>query len=166
MFEFRHAESLEKPKRLDKTSSAKGVYIRINVAAEPFSDTDGTEKIKYSYLEAFCTNEEFERFELVSSVQNKDVTAAQIEYDYRLDTPVEYTNGFTYKPKWAEEIYVGLLEKGLAFEGLFPMTIYDSTKLAERAVSMSLQDLQELTMFLAIVQQQYFDAKKIAELEE
>ena len=102
----------------------------------------------------------------MSSVQNKDVTAAQIEYDYRLDTPVEYTNGYTYKPKWAEEIYVGLLEKGLAFGGLFPMTIYDSTKLAERAVSMSLQDLQELTMFLAIVQQQYFDAKKIAELEE
>lgn len=148
MFEFRHAESLEKPKRLDKTSSTKGVYIRINVAAEPFSDTDGTEKIKYSYLEAFC------------------ISAAQIEYDYRLDTPVEYSNGFTYKPKWAEEIYVGLLEKGLAFEGLFPMTIYDSTKLAERAVSMSLQDLQQLTMFLAVVQQQYFDAKKIAELEE
>lgn len=167
MFTFRKAESLEKPIRLDETSSANGVYIRINCSTETVSDNDGNEQIKYSYLEAFCTKEEFEKFKLVSQVQNKDVSAAQIEYDFKLDTPVEYKGtGFTYKPKWAEEIYVGLIEKGSKFPDIFPMTIYDSTKQAERAVNMSLKELTALTMFLATKQQQYFNEKKAAELEE
>ena len=46
------------------------------------------------------------------------------------------------------------------------MTIYDSTKQAERAVNMSLKELTALTMFLATKQQQYFNEKKAAELEE
>jgi len=126
---------------------------------------------KYSYLEAFCSNEEFNQFELICSVQKKDVSAAQIEYDYKLDTPIEYPeeiggNGFTYKPKWAEEIYVGLIEKGAKFPDIFPMMIYDSTKQAERAVNMTIQELTALTMFLAEKQQQYFNEKKVAELEE
>ena len=167
MFNFRKAESFEKPVKLDETSSENGVYIRINVSADTVPDTDGNEKIKYSYLEAYCSKEEFEQFKLACRVQNKDATAAQIEYDYKLDTPVEYlATGFTYKPKWAEEIYVNLIEKGTKFPSIFPMLIYDSTKQKERAVEMTLQDLTALTMFLAEKQQQYFNEKKEAEVEE
>ena len=46
------------------------------------------------------------------------------------------------------------------------MLIYDSTKQKERAVEMTLQDLTALTMFLAEKQQQYFNEKKEAEVEE
>lgn len=167
MFNFRKSESFEKPVKLDETSSENGVYIRINVSADTVSDNDGNEKIKYSYLEAYCSKEEFEQFKLACRVQNKDVTAEQIEYDYKLDTPVEYEEtGFTYKPKWAEEIYIGLIEKGTKFPSIFPMLIYDSTKKKERAVEMTLQDLTALTMFLAAKQQQYFKEKKEAEIEE
>jgi len=59
-----------------------------------------------------------------------------------------------------------LLEKGALLPSMFPMTIYDSTKQAERAVNMSIEELTTLTMFLATKQQQYFNEKKIAELEE
>lgn len=167
MFTFRKAESLEKPIRLDEKSSANGVYIRINCSAETVSDNDGNEQIKYSYLEAFCTKEEFEQFKLVSKVQNKDVSAAQIEYDFKLDTPVEYKKtGFTYKPKWAEKIYAGLLEKGKLLPNLFPMQIYDSTDKEERSVVMSAEELEKLALFLAEKQQEYFNEKKKAEAEE
>jgi len=44
------------------------------------------------------------------------------------------------------------------------MLIYDSTKRADRAVNMTLEDLTELTMFLAAKQQQYFNEKKEAEV--
>lgn len=136
------------------------------MSADAVSDNDGNERIKYSYLEAYCSKEEFEQFKLAYSVQNKDVTAEQIEYDYKLDTPVEYEKtGYTYKPKWAEEIYVSLIEKGTKFPSIFPMLIYDSTKKRERAVEMTLQDLTALTMFLAVKQQQYFIEKKEAEAE-
>lgn len=137
------------------------------MSADTVSDNDGNERIKYSYLEAFCPNEEFNQFKLACSVQNKDVTAEQIEYDYKLDTPVEYEGtGFAYKPKWAEGIYIGLIEKGTNFPSIFPMLIYDSTKKRERAVEMTLQDLTTLTMFLAEKQQQYFNEKKEAEVEQ
>ena len=66
----------------------------------------------------------------------------------------------------AEEIYIGLIEKGTKFPSIFPMLIYDSTKKKERAVEMTLQDLTALTMFLAAKQQQYFKEKKEAEIEE
>lgn len=137
------------------------------MSAETVSDNDGNERVKYSYLEAYCSKEEFEQFKLTCQMQNKDVTAAQIEYDYKLDTPIVYKEtGFTYKPKWAETIYIDLIEKGTKFTSIFPMLIYDSTKQKERAVKMTLQELIALTMFLAEKQQQYFREKKEAEIEE
>lgn len=167
MFNFRKSESFNKPVKLDETSSANGVYIRICCSAEPVSDADGSEKIKYSYLEAFVPTSEFEQFKLACSVQGKDVSAAQIEYDYKLDTPVEYpATGFTYKPKWAESVYAGLLEKGKLLPDIFPMNIYDSTNKEERAVEMTAEQLTVLALFLAAKQQEYFNEKKKAEAEE
>lgn len=119
--------------------------------------------MKYSYLEAFVPTADFEQFKLACSVQGKDVSAAQIEYDYKLDVPVEYpTTGFTYKPKWAESVYAGLLQK----RKLFPMPIYDSTNKEERSVEMTSEELETLALFLAAKQQEYFNEKKKAEAEE
>ena len=167
MFKFEKSESFEKPVGIDETSSTSGVYIRICCSTEPVSDADGNEKLKYSYLEAYVPKNEFEQFKLVCSMQKKDVSAAQIEYDYKLDIPVKYEEtGFTYKPKWAEDVYAGLIEKGKLLPNLFPMQIFDSTNKEERSVVMTSTELKTLALFLAAKQQEYFNEKKKAEAEE
>ncbi|MDD3593023.1 MAG: hypothetical protein PHX18_00175 [Candidatus Gastranaerophilales bacterium] len=84
------------------------------------------------------------------------------EYIIKLDTPVTYTNGFAYKPKYAQDTYISLLSAGQMIPDMFPMKIWDSSELQERAVEMSLSELTNLTIFLAGVQQGYFNERKQA----
>ena len=86
-----------------------------------------------------------------------------------MNTPVEYVNGFTYFPWYAEETYQGLVVAELIARGqgttTFPRLIKDSTKLAERAVSMSYEELLALTTFLATKQEQLWTIKANKESE-
>ena len=50
----------------------------------------------------------------IQEINNEDSSAAYLEYKAKLDTAIEYpANGHLYKPKWAEEVYAGLIQKGV-----------------------------------------------------
>lgn len=157
--EFKKSKSTVKPVEIDKTSSPAGVYIRINIVeTEP---EDENSSAYFEYDEAYLTNEEFNQYVLIKNIQGKEVNAAQIEYDYKMDTPVEYPeNGFTYKPRWAEEIYVSKITLGTALPSLFPLSIYDSTDLETRKQDMTVAELTQLSLYLGSMQEQYFNEYK------
>lgn len=66
--DYKAAESLEKPLEVDSTSSPSGVYVRQNITATIYKDSDGADKTKYCYEEAFLTSSEYEQYRLVNSV--------------------------------------------------------------------------------------------------
>lgn len=154
---YKISESNEKPLEIDVTSSSSGVYIRRNI--KELEREEGGSKY-FQYEEAFITKSEYEQVSkdlLIGQINGEENSAAYERYKNKLDTPIEYpTNGFTYKPKWAENIYAGLIEKGKLLPTLFPLTIYDSTEKAERAQSMSMEDLVALSVFLAQKQEEFF----------
>ncbi len=163
--QWKQAESMEQPLKIDETLSANGVYLRKNIQTVPFTDSDGNEQVKYTYLEAFLTKEEYSMYKLEKSIAvnvlKENDSEAYENYKAKLDTPVEYTNGHLYKPKWAEEVYAGLLQKGAILPNLFPLKIWDATEIEENAVSMSIAELTALTIFLAGKQEQYFNEYKL-----
>lgn len=89
-----------------------------------------------------------------------ELNSADDTYTTYLDTPVQYINGFYYKPKYVQETYISLITAGTINPSLFPMVIWDSTELEENAVSMSLSELISLTTYLAGVQQIAFNSRK------
>lgn len=89
-----------------------------------------------------------------------ELTKADEDYTTQLDTPIQYTNGHWYKPKWAEETYISLLSAGNLMPTLFPQVIWDSTELEENAVEMTLEELTQLTAYLANIQQTFFNTRK------
>lgn len=155
-----NSESLLKPVEIDKTSSPQGVYVRRDIKEVEYEKADGEIGTKYKYQEAFLTLNEFESYsnELIAkAIKGDDNSEAFENYQRKLDTPIEYpANGFTYKPKWAENIYAGLLQKGALLPQLFPLKIYDSTELEDRAQSMTMEELTALSIFLASAQERYF----------
>lgn len=93
----------------------------------------------------------------------KEIEQATTDYTAAMNTPVEYVNGFTYFPRYAEETYQGLIVAEMIANGqgqtTFPRLIKDSTKLADRAVEMSYTDFLALTAFLASKQEQLWTIK-------
>lgn len=150
------SESLVRPKRVDEKISESGVYLRRNI-----QEVETDDGVKYTYLEAYLTKEEYKNYQLYKILLNEDDSEAYENYKLKLDTPVEYEeNGHLYKPKWAQEIYAGLIEKGRLFPSLFPIKIWDATGLEENAEMMSLENLIALTLFLGTIQEQYFNEYK------
>lgn len=102
-------------------------------------------------------------------VVEKQFEEATAEYTEAMNTPVQYVNGFTYFPRYAEETYQGLVVAEMIARGqgatTFPRLIKDSTKLAERAVSMTYEELLALTTFLATKQEQLWTIKANKESE-
>lgn len=85
----------------------------------------------------------------------KELIQAEADYVAALDSPIEYTNGHTYKPRYAAETYQAMLSSELVLKqaeseiSIFPKTINDSTQLSANAVSMTYEELMTLTLFLA-----------------
>ena len=104
-------------------------------------------------------NPNYEQEQRLQQIKIKLVQADET-YAKQLDTPVQYTNGHLYKPKWVEETYISLLTAGSMIPTMFPMLIWDSTELEKNAVLMTLEELQTLTMYLANIQQQFFNERK------
>lgn len=162
MLKFYDSESLVQPVGIDKTSSEAGVYVRICV-----TQTTEDDQTKYNYKEAYLTKAEWEQYVLIQTLKNQATTRANIQYLYRLDTPVVYpTNGFTYRPKWAEEIYAEKIQQGKVLPDLFPLRIYDSTGREDHAQDMTIADLTALSMYLASQQEIYFREKKQQEIAD
>lgn len=106
------------------------------------------------------SDEELSKMKRLAKIDT-ELLKADEDYAEQLNTPVEYTNGHLYKPKWAEETYISLLSAGSLMPSLFPQVIWDSTELEENAVEMTLDELKELTAYLATIQQGYFNARKV-----
>lgn len=74
------------------------------------------------------------------------------DYEAAMETPIEFTNGFTYKPSYANDTYSGLILAEMvaqqANSSIFPKLIKDSTKLTERAIEMTYSELVTLSLFL------------------
>ena len=125
---YQFAESINKPLEIDVTSSKSGVYIHRDIKEiERETGSEGETQIYYTYQEAFLSLDEWEAYKnelAAKAITGEENSAAYERYKNKLDPPIEYpTNGFTYKPKWAENIYAGLIEKGKLLPTLFPLTI-------------------------------------------
>ena len=156
------SESNSRPLDIEITASADHVYIRRNIRRFEEEISIGGEHIvqtKYRYEEALITKDEFESYKnelLVKLINSEDNTREFDTYYAKINTPVMYSNQHTYKPKWADAIYFGLIQKGLILTELFPMKIYDSTGKDENAVMMSLEELKALALFLEQKKEQAF----------
>lgn len=154
--EFVKSESTVKPVQIDENSSASGVYIRICIEEKQVEDS-----IKYEYLEAFITKNEWEQYKLIAKIQGATIDAPTIEYAYKMNTPVIYPKtGFLYLPSWAEGVYKSLIEDGKTHPEKFPLPIFDVTHKEERMVKMSLEELTALSSFLYDYKEQYFTEKQ------
>lgn len=148
------SESNTRPLDIEVSASLGHVYIRRNIHKVEEESQVGDEHIvqtKYRYEEAYITTDQFETYKnelLVKLINSEDNTREFDDYYSKINTPVEYINGHTYKPKWADAIYFGLIQKGLVLTELFPMKIYDSTGKDENAVTMTLDELKSLALFL------------------
>jgi hypothetical protein len=161
---WKTVESLIEPQAIDESSSPGGVYIHKSIQSEKTTDNNGNEQTKWTYSEAYLTNEEYSMYQLEKNITNsilqQDDSEAYENYKTKLDTAIEYTNSHFYKPKWAEDTYAGLLQKGALLPSLFPLKIWDATELEENAVSMTMAELTALTVFLAQAQETYFEEYK------
>lgn len=159
---YKNVESMVKPSLIDKTSSPDGVYIRRNI--KEIQTEEGA--TKFTYQETFLTFNEYESYSqelLVKEINGEENSEEYETYKEKMNTPVQYpANGFYYKPKWAEEIYAGLIQKGTLLPSLFPLKIWDSTEKQENAVEMSIAELTALSIFLAQKQEEYFEEYKLA----
>lgn len=157
---YKNVESMVKPSQIDKTSSPDGVYIRRNIKES--QTEDGT---KYTYQEAFLSVNEYEKYSqelLVKEINGEENSEEYETYKEKLNTPIQYpTNGFYYKPKWAESVYAGLIQKGSMLPSLFPLKIWDSTEKEENAVEMTIAELTALAIFLANKQEEFFEEYKL-----
>lgn len=83
-----------------------------------------------------------------------ELIKADSDYQIMLNTPVKYTNDFYYKPSYVES-YALLIASGVG-----PLTIWDAVEL--NSVSMTIEELTELTAFLKNIAEPAFQARKIA----
>jgi len=82
---YKQAESLIKPLETDNTSSPNGVYVRQNIKEVAYKESDGTDKTKFTYDEAFLTAKEYENYTLTQSI------TAAIEIKHEGDIIDAYT---------------------------------------------------------------------------
>ena len=88
-------------------------------------------------------------------LQEIEQELAQVDrlYEITMNTPILYTNGHYYKPRYVQESYVLLLAADI-----FPITIWDSTEL--NSVEMAKNDLLILSMFLKGIAEPAFQERK------
>ena len=83
---------------------------------------------------------------------DKELTQADVTYQTVLNTPVKYTNGYTYLPSYVDS-YALLIASGVS-----PLTIWDSTEL--NSVSMTTAELTALSTFLKDIAEPAFQTRK------
>lgn len=163
---WKKVESLTKPAEFDNTSTAAGIYVRQNIEKIIVTAENGEEIEKYTYFECLMTEGEYNNYILQkyikTTVLDEDDTPEYQNYKNKLDEPIQYTNGFYYKPKWAEKVYLNLINIGTMFPFMFPKRIFDATDKYENSVEMTVEELKALAVFLANKQEEYFQEYKAA----
>lgn len=169
---WKKQESLTKPALIDENISRVAVYIRQNIEEVEVETTDGEKQLKYVYDEAIASKEEFKAYLATLEASGVDTSIVGLEYQLKLNTPVEYTNGHFYKPSYInsyKEIMddvnaaINLMEK--AGGDITPIitkqiTIYDATGMAESAVQMTVTEVTNLYFFLYNVKEEYYNEYK------
>ena len=61
---WRNSESFNKPEAIDSTSSPNGVYVRRFITEVTTEDGE----TKYTYKEAFLTQEEYNQYQLMNTI--------------------------------------------------------------------------------------------------
>lgn len=163
---WRRVESLTKPAEYDNVSTAAGIYVRKNIEKITVTAENEEEIEKYTYLECLMTEGEYNNYILqkyiTSNILDEDDTPEYQTYKNKLNEPIQYTNGFYYKPKWAEKVYLNLINIGTMFPFMFPKRIFDVTDKYENSVEMTVEELKALAVFLANKQEEYFQEYKAA----
>ena len=112
---------------------------------------------EYEMLE----NENIVDFRVTQQYQNKkrleeitiELNQADKDYEDILATPIEYTNGFLYKPKYVQDSYALLIAADI-----FPLIIWDSSE--TNYIEMTKTDLLQLSMFLKNIVEPAFQQRK------
>ena len=174
---YKDVEGGAKPLEIDVDSSKAGVYIRRNIK-EATNEEGAT---FWKYQEAYLSKSEFAQYSddlLVGEINGEDNTKQYEEYKNKLNTPVEYTNGHSYKPKWISiyssiidefAIKISIYEKlGGSLASIIDIKtpVYDVTGLAENAELMSVAEVIELWLFLYTKKEQYFAEYKQAVIDD
>ena len=169
-------EGGEKPNEIDVDSSKAGVYIRRNI--KQITKGEGDEAVTlWQYQEAYLTKSEFEQYSndlLIGEMNGENNSKEFEEYKTKLNTGVQYTNGFYYKPKYIND-YKRIMSdikdavdliKDLGGDPTAILSqkfaIYDETGKAENMVQMSGLEVINLYFFLYAKKEQYFAEYKEA----
>lgn len=67
---WKTVSSLVEPQEIDEASSPGGVYLRKNIQSETVKDGDSNEQVKWTYLEAYLTNDEYAMYKLVNNISS------------------------------------------------------------------------------------------------
>ena len=81
-----------------------------------------------------------------------ELIKADSDYQEVLETSIQYTNSLFYKPRYIENYAL------LIASGVVPLTIWDSSEL--NAVSMNIDQLTALTVFLKNIAEPAFQTRK------
>lgn len=173
--DYKPASSNVKPPLIDCSSCPGYVYIHRDLKEITKTDDSNNEIKCWNYSEAFITADEYETLknELVANVIN-GVDNSQVfeNYETNLDTPLTYTNGKTYRPRYINDyskvmndLLAPIVLAKLAGIDLTPFlnrkfTIYDSTGKEANAVEMSLQELINLYLSLYFKKEDFFKIYK------
>ena len=110
----------------------------------------GTHKIIDSILTDITNTPQY-----ISTQRKKEIRQelleADIIYNSFIDTPVQYTNGFYYKPKYVND-YVLMVASGLSYE------IWDASEL-HSGIMTALQ-IRDLALFLKLKAEPEFQSRK------
>ena len=169
--QFKKVIGNEKPQTIDVTSSKK-VYVRRDIKLVENTEDNIS---YYEYQEACMTKNEFEEYKntlLKMVLDGEENTQANENYTNILNTPVEYTNGKFYRPRYIadyskvmNDLLPPVLLANLINMDLTPFlgrkfTIYDATGKKANAVEMSIQELITLYISLYFKKEDLFKAYK------
>lgn len=173
--DYKPASSNVKPPLIDCSSCPGYVYIRRDLKEITKTDENDNEIKYWNYSEAFITADEYETLknELVANVIN-GVDNSQIyeNFEDKLDTPITYTNGKTYRPRYINDysdimlqLLAPILLGNLVKMDLTPFLnrkflVYDSTGTEANAVEMSLQEFITLHLSLWFKKEDFFKIYK------
>lgn len=175
--QFKTVQSNQKPTEIDVTSSPNGVYYRRAIKEVSKINDSGEKTILFEYEEAFMTLDEWADYEMtvLSKKLNDEENSAEFEeYQEKMKTPIQYTNGKYYKPIW-HKLYSSIIDEFEPKINLYALAggdvsnfleiktnIYDATGKFENAVQMNIKEVIELWLALYVKKEEYYNQYKAA----
>ncbi|MBE7708894.1 MAG: hypothetical protein E7Z93_00430 [Cyanobacteria bacterium SIG32] len=176
MTNWKKVESAVKPENIDKNSSPNGVYVRRDIQEVATIDEENNEKTKYTYLESFMTKDEYANYcienNIINTLLDKDDSPEGQQYESSLEKPVQYVNGFFYKPNYIkkykeimDDILIALQIKTLLGEDISEILnkkfdVFDATGLPENKQTLSVSEIVNLYLSLYVTKENLYSIYK------